>query len=257
MTNCFRASVVQHDIVWCEPSANRQRIESLISDAPQTDLFVLSEMYTTGFCMEPVSVSEPVEGETLAWMCRLSKAKDCALAGSIVITEGGRYFNRLYFVKPNGEVTYYDKRHLFTYGGEHQSYCAGRDRVIVAWRGVRFLLQICYDLRFPVFARNRNDYDAIIYVANWPDTRIVVWNTLLQARALENQCYVLAANRIGDIPLLHYSGHSQIVDAYGRLLARAEDNCEMLIHAELDMDRLATFRRKFPVLGDRDEFFLT
>lgn len=162
------------------------------------------------------------------------------------------YRNRFYFVRPDGSVAHYDKHHLFSYGGEQQHYTAGQERVVVEWGGIRFLLQVCYDLRFPVWSRNRADYDCTLYVASWPTSRQAAWTTLLHARAIENQCYVLGANRVGTDPACTYSGGSVIIDPYGRDLAACPCNEECAAVAELDMDALRAFRKKFPVLNDRD-----
>ena len=162
------------------------------------------------------------------------------------------FYNRLYFVRPDGSVEHYDKRHLFTYGGEDKHFTRGNRRVVVAWRGVRLLLEVCYDLRFPVWSRNRGDYDAALYVASWPKSRVEAWSTLLRARAIENQCYVVGVNRIGEDPNCEYCGCSAIIDPYGRTLAECERDKECLAEAELDMEALRAFRAKFPVLRDAD-----
>lgn len=250
----LKVTVLQTDIAWCNPDANRERIRQLLDEAPVSDVYLLPEMFATGFCMEPAreGVAEATPGLS-DWMRQWAEAHDCALAGSLPVAEGGRYYNRFHFVTPAAAVTY-DKRHLFGYGGEDKVYAPGRERVVAEFRGVRFLLQVCYDLRFPVFARNRGDYDAILYVANWPTSRIEAWDALLRARAIENQCYVLAANRVGADPVTTYTGHSQVIDAFGRVVARCEDGCEGFVTAELDCARLASFRRKFPVLSDGDTF---
>ena len=191
--------------------------------------------------------------DTLAWMQRWAVALNAAIAGSLPVLVDGGYRNRFFFVTPH-RVEIYDKRHLFGYGGEDKVYVPGCERVVVSFRGWRLLLQVCYDLRFPVFARNRGDYDAMLYVANWPASRIEVWDVLLRARALENQCYVLAANRVGSDPVASYSGHSRAVDAYGRIMAGCEDGREGFLSAVFDMEKLIAFRRKFPVLSDGDDF---
>lgn len=258
----MKATLIQMDIAWNDASFNRLMAERLMRNAPGSDLYVLPEMFTTGFAVEPEGVAEKAEGDTLQWMRRMAATLDGAVAGSVSVkTEDGQYRNRLYFVKPDGTFRYYDKRHLFAYGGESEAYTAGEERVVVEWRGVRFLLQVCYDLRFPVFSRNgvlhdcpaeevRPLYDCAIYVANWPDSRRRVWDILTRARALENQCYVLAVNRIGCDPQCHYDGGTALVDAYGKTIAAAEDNTSVAITAEMDMERLANFRKKFPVLAD-------
>jgi predicted amidohydrolase len=185
-------------------------------------------------------------------MKRMSAEADAAIAGSVAVEEQGRYYNRFYFVKPDGSVTYYDKRHLFTYGGEHLRFTAGEERVIVEWRGVRILLEVCYDLRFPIWARNRGDYDMILYVASWPTPRVKAWSALLVARAIENQCYVAGVNRVGEDPTCDYCGGSVIINPYGHTLAACADNTECEVSAEIDIEALEAFREKFPVLKDAD-----
>ena len=175
-----------------------------------------------------------------------------AIAGSIAVHEDGRYYNRFHFVTPDGNVTTYDKKHLFTFGGEHNRFTAGSERVIVAYKGFRILLEICYDLRFPVWSRNKGDYDMIIYVASWPTPRVEAWKALLTARAIENQCYVAGVNRVGDDPGNNYCGGSRVIDPYGKIIAECEDGREMEVTAEVDMEVLEAFRAKFPVLDDAD-----
>lgn len=254
--NGFRIVMAQTDISWCDPETNRKRIENLFFQSDPCDLFVLPEMFSSGFCMEPwlPGVADSAQ-ETLEWMQKLAKFRNCALTGSLSVCEQGNYYNRLYFVTPTSMFVY-DKRHLFSYGGEDKVYQPGKERVIVSYRGVRILLQICYDLRFPVFCRNHGDYDIILYVANWPVSRIGAWDILLRARALENQCYVVAVNRVGKDPVSEYVGHSQIVDAFGQIVVKGEEGKECCSFAMLDLDRLRHFRSKFPVLSDADSFTL-
>jgi predicted amidohydrolase len=191
-------------------------------------------------------------------MQQLSRHFDAAIAGSMDVEEDGKRYNRFYFVTPTDVYTY-DKRHLFSYAGEDKNFTAGKERTIVEWRGVKFLLQVCYDLRFPCFSRNRLTadgiplYDAIIYVANWPASRRRVWDVLLQARALENQCFVIGVNRVGDDPNCHYDGGSAIIDAKGKILAKVQDETAASATALLDMESLNAFRAKFPVLRDADK----
>lgn len=275
-------TLIQSDIKWADSIANQKAAEAaLYAQSQKSDLYILPEMFSTGFATKPDGIAE-TDDSTLSWMKRMAHQLDAAIAGSVAVRAAdGTFRNRFYFVKPDGEVTYYDKHHLFTYGGEHKNYHPGDTRVIVEWRGVRFLLQVCYDLRFPVFARNtqhptttthhpttnvhhptttthhpiptiHSAYDAIIYVANWPDSRRRVWDILLQARALENQCFVLGVNRVGDDNLCHYDGGTIAIDAYGKTLAKANDNIPGHITATLDLDRLKAFRNKFPVLSDAD-----
>ncbi len=244
--------LLQTDIRWLAPGENRRRAGEMIDAAlpggsEAVDLVVLPEMFTTGFAVEPAGVAEADAGaETLAWMRSVAARLNAAVAGSVAVEENGRYFNRLFFVKPDGEVARYDKRHLFSFAGEDKRYTAGAKRVVVEWRGWRILLQVCYDLRFPVFARNRGDYDMVIYTANWPTVRIHPWNTLLRARAIENVCYAAGVNRTGEDPFAAYSG--------GTALA---PNSEGAVLCEVDMDALKAFRAKFPALDDADDFIIT
>lgn len=249
-------TLVQTDIQWGNPLANKTEVENLLKDVQQSDLYVLPEMFTTGFATDPDGIAE-ADDSTLQWMKGMAANYDAAFAGSVALKTDGGYRNRLYFVKPDGEVSFYDKRHLFTYGGEDKRYTAGEERTIVEWRGVKFLLQVCYDLRFPVFARNsvrdcEAAYDVAIYVANWPESRRRVWDVLLQARAMENQCYVIGVNRVGDDNLCHYNGGTILIDAYGKTVVKAQDDAQQCVSASLDMERLKGFRKKFPVLYDAD-----
>lgn len=240
------------DIAWGDCQGNVRRVDAMIDNAPEADLYILPEMFSTGFAAAPEGMAESENGKTVEWMRRKAVAKDAAIAGSLAIRSGGRYFNRLYFVKPDGEVTTYDKRHLFSYAGENLHYTRGEERVIVEWRSVRIMLQVCYDLRFPVFSRNNGDYDMIIYVASWPTSRIKVWDTLLHARALENQCYVAGVNRVGRDPNCEYCGNSLIISPYGEDLAVCGSGEESAKMAEIEMEMLRSFRKKFPVIDDAD-----
>ena len=240
------------DIAWGDCQGNVRRADAMIDNAPEADLYILPEMFSTGFAADPEGMAESENGKTVEWMRRKAVAKDAAIAGSLAIRSGGRYFNRLYFVKPDGEVTTYDKRHLFSYAGENLHYTRGEERVIVEWRSVRIMLQVCYDLRFPVFSRNHGDYDMIIYVASWPTSRIKVWDTLLHARALENQCYVAGVNKVGHDPNCAYCGNSLIISPYGEDLAVCGSGEESAKMAEIEMEMLRSFRKKFPVIDDAD-----
>ena len=173
----MKVIILQTDICWADPEENLKRADKMMDACLGADLYVLPEMFSTGFCTRPEGVAEPAGHGSLEWMKRKAAAGNCAVAGSIATEDGGKYYNRFYFVCPDGTVTWYDKKHLFTYGGEHKRYTPGNERVIVAFRGVRFLLQVCYDLRFPVWSRNRKDYDAILYVASWPAPRVDAWKT--------------------------------------------------------------------------------
>lgn len=252
----MKITLIQTDLLWNDPAGNRARFEQKIAEAGSADLIVLPEMFSTGFCTQPRLAAEPLGGETLPWMKRIAQKTDCALAGSVAVEENGHYFNRFYFVKPDGSVSQYDKRHLFTYGGEHKEFTAGDKRVIVEYKGWRILLQICYDLRFPVWSRNRNDYDLALYTANWPTPRVDAWSVLLRARAIENLCYVAGINRTGTDPNCSYCGKSALLDFKGQTLADVEPGKEALLSAELDADALRDFRKNFPALQDADRFSL-
>ena len=245
-----RIAIVQRDIHWQDIDANLRAIEPMLEDV-KADVVVLSEMFQTGFVIEPESIAD--DGRTLDWMKRMATKHDCALVGSVVVKEGEHYYNRLYFVKPSGEVEWYDKHHLFSVGGEDKRFTAGDRRVVVAWRGVRYLLEICYDLRFPVWSRQRGDYDAIIYSALWPKPRRAVWRTLLQARAIENQAWVVGVNRVGSEPELEYVGDSMVVDHMGRIMADAEDR-ECVEVVEFESEDIERFRVRFNVSRDADSF---
>ena len=248
----MRITIVQQDIQWASPAVNRARAEEAIGRNPDSDLYVLPEMFSTGFCTCPEGIAESAESETLQWMKQTAARTNAAIAGSVAVCDEGRYYNRFYFVKPDGEVTFYDKKHLFTYGGEHLRFTAGEKRVVVEFRGVRFLLEVCYDLRFPIWSRNRGDYDMILYVASWPVPRIEAWSALLVARAIENQCYVAGVNRVGTDPSCEYCGGSVVIDPYGKCIASCERGEASEATTEIDMDALEAFRQKFPVLGDAD-----
>ena len=249
-------TLLQHDIIWANPAANRLHLDELIDAQAQSDLFVLTEMWSTGFAVQAEAIAETADSDSLCWMKEKARQHQAAIAGSLLVEDHGRYYNRFYFVKPNGEVTHYDKRHLFSYGGEDQHFTRGEDRVVVEWGGVRFLLQVCYDLRFPVWSRNQNDYDAILYVANWPVPRIEAWNVLLKARAIENQCYVVGVNRVGQDAVCTYNGSSAIIDPYGRTIAAPQVGTEQTASAEINLEKLNAFRAKFPVLNDKDQFII-
>ena len=250
--------MLQTDIAWQSPGENRAAarclIEGAVAGRVKTDLVILPEMFTTGFCTAPEGVAEKDGAETLDWMRAVAKQTGAAIAGSVAVEENGLYYNRFYFVRPDGSHDFYDKRHLFTYAGENVRYTAGGRRVVVEWRGVRILLQVCYDLRFPVFSRNRGDYDMIIYLASWPGSRIGAWNTLLKARAVENACYVTGVNRAGKDPNTSYNGSSMLVDYKGELVSEADTERQAAFFGKMDMDALRTYRDKFPVLGDADDF---
>jgi predicted amidohydrolase len=244
-------------------------LEEKIKSIPRTEVVVLPEMFSTGFSMKPELLAEKMDGPTVDWMKRVAAEKRAVITGSIMIEENGHYYNRLIWMLPTGQFGYYDKRHLFAYAGEHQHYTAGTRRLIAQVKGWKLNLQVCYDLRFPVWARQKNEpvddglglvekplpeYDVLIYVANWPERRNHAWKTLLQARAIENQCYVVGVNRVGrDGNDIYHSGDSMVVDAMGEVMFTNAD--EELIHTiTLEKEPLEKIREKLPFLEDRDVF---
>ena len=253
----MKVSLLQTDIRWKDPEANRRRAEALIEALPPSDLIVLPEMFTTGFCPDPVGAAEPADSETLEWMRRMAASRRAAVAGSVATEQDGRYYNRFYFVEPDGRHAVYNKRHLFSFAGEHERYTPGTERVVVEYNGWRILLQVCYDLRFPVFSRNRNDYDMALYVANWPSVRVSAWNALLRARAIENQCYVVGVNRTGNDPALNYDGSSALIDYLGNTVTPVAAPTQEMLYGEADLQALKAFRAKFPAWKDADSFTLS
>ena len=254
----LRVTLVQSMLHWEDAQANREMFsEKLASLKGTTDLIVLPEMFTTGFSMRSQELAEDMHGPTVQWMQAQAKLLDAAIYGSAIITSEGHRFNRGLFVKPDGTVITYDKRHLFRFANETDYYSAGKERAVVEWRGWRILLQICFDLRFPVFARNRNDYDAILYAANWPEARRFPWSQLLVARAIENQCYVAGVNRVGmDGKGIHYSGDSVLIDPRGANIGEVAPSVEGIVTSTLGWDALEDFRAKFPVALEADDFEL-
>ncbi|RZJ35274.1 MAG: amidohydrolase [Flavobacterium sp.] len=251
----MRVALIQSDLVWEGKQSNltnfRDKIRGLKGKA---DLIVLPEMFSTGFTMNPSNVAEPMSGETVRWMIQMAKEANAALCGSVVIEESGSFRNRCLFVKPSGEVVYYDKRHLFTLAGEHQTYCRGNEKVVVTYKDFRICLQVCYDLRFPAFSRYNDDYDMLIYVANWPEPRIGAWDALLRARAIENMCYVAGANRIGEDPNGNkYPGHSQVFDVFGNSVVETSA-AEAIFITDVNVEDLREARKRFNFLEDRDQF---
>ena len=257
----MKIALVQTDIAWCEQQVNIERVDKLIASSECADLYILPEMWSTGFVIEAQNVAQREEEcEALQWMVTTAAARGVALCGSLVIAEGEKFYNRHYFVTPEGIAARYDKRHLFRIGGETKRFTAGDKRVIVEWQGVKFLLQTCYDIRFPVFSRNRvtkegYDYDAIIYVALFPAQRASVWRTLSMARAIENEAFVIAVNRTGSDIYCDSSGGSLVVDSFGKSLVECDDR-EQIAIVTLDTEELRERRRHFPTLRDSDLFDL-
>lgn len=254
--SAIKIAVLQSELHWEDTAANLASFsEKINSLKDQPDLVVLPETFSSGFTMNVVKCADR-DGSVLAWMKDTAEKRNIFVAGSVIVFENGKYYNRLYFCSPGGKVTKYDKRHLFRIGREQEYFTRGKDRVIAEAKGFRILLQVCYDLRFPVFARNRGDYDVILYVANWPSARKAVWNTLIPARAIENQAYVIGANCTGlDGEGEATCGESKIMDPKGNIMAQL-DSRPGTIYAILDLNELQVFRRKFPVAEDADDFQL-
>lgn len=253
----MRVAIVQTSPIVGEKELNLRDLDNLIGGGDGSDIYVIPEMFNTALVIEADTIAETMDGETLKWMKQKAALLDAAIVGSLAISENGKTYNRLCFVKPNGSVEYYDKRHLFTYGGEGAYITPGRERRVVEFRGLRVMLQVCYDVRFPVFVRNRDDYDMIVYVASWPVARKIAWNTLIRARAIENQCFVAAVNRVGVDQYGIYSGDSVIINPYGENVVAAQEGKVDMVSAELDLEKMKHFREKFPVLDDADtELFM-
>ena len=253
----MKVALIQSSLFWENPTANRNHFEVKINAITEkVDLIVLPEMFSTGFTMKPSVVAETMQGETVLWMQSLAKAKNSAITGSLIIKENNNFYNRLAFVFPSGEIQFYDKRHLFTLVGEDKVYTSGTEKLIVEYLGWRICPLVCYDLRFPVFARNIEDYDVLLYVANWPKPRINAWDILLKARSVENMCYTIGVNRIGfDASQLEYNGHSQTLDFLGNYMLEPQDT-EGVFMTELNKEKLLETRKKFGFLNDRDSFEL-
>jgi len=258
MQEHLAAALIQSNLVWENPVQNRINFEKKIDAiTAKVDLMVLPEMFTSGFTMQPEHVAETMQGDTLNWMKSVAIKKNCAITGSIVIKEGNDFVNRLLFVKPSKKVSFYDKKHSFTLAGEHHVYKAGNDKQILAYKGWNIRPLICYDLRFPVWARNNNDYDILIYVANWPKPRINAWDTLLKARAIENMSYCIGVNRVGlDATNHEYPGHSAVYDVLGKTMSNIEVNKEQTEVVSLSKQHLNKYRNKLKFLNDRDAFTL-
>ncbi len=249
----MKISLLQSGLRWQAPEINMRSFAEALDRAPQADLYLLPEMFTTGFAMEPEGIADGGEA-ALGWMKEQARRKGAAVAGSVAVEDGGRYFNRFYFVTPEGGHYAYDKRHLFSMGGERGHYTAGEEKVAIEYKGWRILLLVCYDLRFPVWSRSAGDVDLILCVANWPTPRVGAWDTLLKARAIENQCYVAGCNRVGGDPDNDYCGHSVVVDYLGNVIAEGGEGAEAVISAEISIDGLNAFRDKFPAWKDADKF---
>lgn len=251
----MKVALIQTNLIWENALENRSHLAQKITGFMQdVGLIVLPEMFSTGFTMHPKSAAETMQGETIAWLQHLAKAKNCAITGSLVIKENNSFYNRLVFVFPDGRIQHYDKRHLFSLAGEHHEYTSGIEKMIIEYKGWKICPLICYDLRFPVFSRNSEEYDLLLYVANWPKVRSNAWNALLKARAIENMCYTIGVNRIGmDENKNNYSGDSQIIDCMGNYTLEPQQSDEVFI-IELDKKHQDRNRKKFGFLNDADQF---
>jgi omega-amidase len=269
-------TTIQSNLFWEDKTANLQMLQQKIDRIEEnTEIVILPEMFSTGFSMNAAALAETMEGETVEWMKMVSNKNGIVLTGSVMIEEAGKYYNRLIWMLPNGQYGFYNKRHLFAYGEEDQHYSAGNKRLIASVKGWKINLQVCYDLRFPVWARQQvnristslnaeqkpfdsaqgnAEYDVLIYVANWPERRSHAWKTLLCARAIENQCYVIGVNRVGDdAKNIHYSGNSLVIDPMGQVLYHMADE-EDINTITLSKEKLQEVRTKFPFLNDADDF---
>lgn len=248
--------LIQTDILWENPNENIRRMDQLLEQDFQADVLLLPEMWTTGFTMQPEKYAETHPGSALEWMLSKAKQTNTAITGSIAVSDNHQYVNRWYCAFPNGQYAYYDKKHLFSYGDENNHYTPGVSTTVIEIKGWRIMPLICYDLRFPVWCRNRDNYDLLIIAANWPTPRVHHWDALIKARAIENQSYVAAVNRIGtDGAGLQYSGHSQVIDMNGEALC-APYTTEGIQYVTLEMENLTNFRQKYPFLKDMDAFRL-
>lgn len=253
----LRVTLIQTEILWESIEENLLRYTEKINEVQNTDLIVLPEMFSTGFTMNPEPVAEKESGKAVQWMIEMATSEKIALTGSLVIEENKNYYNRLFFVFPDGSYTTYDKKHLFSLAKEHANYSAGSEKIIIDYKGFKICPLVCYDLRFPVWARNVEDYDVLIYIANWPDKRVKAWDALLKARSIENMCYTIGVNRVGtDGNDLFYSGHSAVYDALGDKISTQFQETELIETIALSKESLLETRRNLGFLRDRDEFSL-
>lgn len=256
MTQDLNISIVQSDINWEDINKNLDYHYSLIESLKgKTDIVVLPEMFTTGFSLHAEELAEEMSGQSVNWLIEASKKLSLVITGSLIIKESDNYYNRMIWVQPDGKLFYYDKRHLFRMGGEHKHYSFGNKKVIVNYKGWNIRLLVCYDLRFPVWSRNKQDYDLAIYIANWPITRAEAWKTLLAARAMENQAYIVGVNRCGiDGMNLNYSGDSRIIGPDGKIIAACDEYKEQIISTSISKELLSNLKQSFPVHLDSDDF---
>ena len=257
-SDTMRITLVQNNPVWENRDKNLESLSKTLSTLKNiTNLVILPEMFTTGFSANAACLAEEFNGITFNWMKKMSYLNGFAVCGSYIVESDGRFFNRLLFFKPDGDYHYYDKRHLFLMGGEDKVFSSGNERIIFKYNGFRINLQICYDLRFPVWSRNRQDYDLLINVANWPSQRRDAWSVLLKARAIENQCFVAGVNRIGnDGNGIQYSGGSVVLNPYGQIVGSVPTDIEGIESFEIQIGEVEKFRKEFPVWKDADDFII-
>src|SRR3989339_802154 len=251
----LKVAFIQTDLAWENPSANIKTSDRWVDQVGTADVIVLPEMFNTGFTMNVASMAQSNSGQTIQWMKNKSLENNTSIMGSLIVRDEEKYYNRFVMAYPCADIRWYDKRHLFRMGGEHENFSAGNHQRVFKYFGWRIKPLICYDLRFPVWSRNRNNYDLAIYVANWPDSRKFVWNTLLSARAIENQIYVIGVNRVGiDGMNLNYSGNSKIIHPKGHAISEIEEYKQNVITTKILKSELEDFRKAFPVLLDSDRF---
>lgn len=249
----INVTLIQSDIIWEDRISNLKKYQEKINQIESTDLIILPEMFTTGFSMSPKSISENMNGETIQWMKQNAHKMNSAICGSTIIEEDSKYFNRFIWINPDGSIHHYDKRHLFSFAGENENYTPGNEKIIIEYKGWKICPLICYDLRFPVWSRNSEDYDLLIYVANWPDKRKSAWKSLLTARAIENQCYVIGVNRVGEDSKNYYSGDSSLINALGETLY-TNSHIEEIYSNTISKYDLNKIRTQLPFLNDKDNF---
>lgn len=258
MKEKLKVTIIQSELHWENAEANRAMFSEKIQNIEgETDLIVLPEMFSTGFSMNAENLAEPTHGETLQWMISEAEKNNCAITGSVIIAENDKFYNRLFFVFPDDTFQKYDKKHTFTLAKENEVYSNGSERLTVDYKGWKICPLVCYDLRFPVWARNTEDYDVLMYVANWPKVRTVAWDTLLRARAIENMAYCVGVNRVGFDGNDHeYSGHSAVYDVLGKQVSTTNYETDFIETVILEKEHIESNRKHLQFLNDRDSFIL-
>ncbi len=256
MQDVLKVALIQTDLIWENPEKNRENFSKKFKNLSEdVDLTILPEMFTSGFTMNAKAIAETMQGDTVTWMQQMASKHNTAIVGSIVVTEDNKFYNRLLFVTPNGTLQYYDKRHTFTLAGEDKVYSTGIKKLIIDYKGWKICPLICYDLRFPVWSRNTEDYDVLLYVANWPKPRIAAWDALLKARAIENMSYCIGVNRVGIDGLnIEYSGNSAVYDLFGNEISNVEVHKEQIEIITLQKEHITRYREKLKFLDDSDDF---